>query len=501
MSPQFRVNSVHIPSCSSALCSVAAWTKSPLHPPSQISPINADKPQAELVDDPHTSRVAFVISGLRHGFRLGFNPHLVTLNSSSTNMPSAFLQPAVIDEYLQNELDKGRVAGPFVHPPWPNLHVSRFGVIPKKHQPGKWHLILDLSSPPDASVNDGIPRDSYSFHYITVGDIIDGIMWYGRGTLMAKFDVESAYRNVAINPENHFLLGMQWRGWYFVDMALPFGLRSAPSIFNSIADLLEWILVHNRKVQFLRHYLDDFHTLGAANSPQCHQNLAACLEAFADWGMPLHPDKLEGPSTRLSVLGTELDSVTLQARSPQEKFDRIIWLLVEWSAKRYCQRKDLESLIGHLHHVCKVVPQGHTFLCCMINLLSAFQRDDHPIRLNNAFHLDLNWWRGFFWSWSGLSFFLSLQWAPLPDFQVSSDAAGTSGYGATFGRAWLAGTWSSLQMPLSISYKELFPGVVAASLWGHQWSSKRVEFCSENRAVVAMLQSGTSRDRNLGGLA
>ena len=153
---------------------------------------------------------------------------------------SAFLQPAVIDEYLQNELDKGRVAGPFVHPPWPNLHVSCFGVIPKKHQPGKWHLILDLSSPPDASVNDGIPRDSYSVHYTTVDDIIDGIIRYGRGTLMVKFDVESAYRNVAIHPEDRFLLGMQWRGWHFVDMALPFGLRSVPFIFNSIADRLEW---------------------------------------------------------------------------------------------------------------------------------------------------------------------------------------------------------------------------------------------------------------------
>ena len=209
--------------------------------------------------------------------------------------------------------------------------------------------------------------------------------------------------------------------------------------------------------------------------------------------MPLHPDKLEGPSTQLSVLGIELDSVTLQARLPQEKFDCIIRLLEEWSAKRHCQRKDLESLIGHLHHVCKVVPQGRTFLRRMINLLSAFRWDDHPIRLNNAFHLDLNWWREFFRLWSGLSFFLSLQWAPFPDFQVSSDAAGASSYGAIFGRAWFAGTWSSLQMPLSIAYKELFPVVIAASLWGHQWSSKRVEFCSDNRAVVAMLQSGNSR--------
>ena len=60
---------------------------------------------------------------------------------------------------------------------------------------------------------------------------------------------------------------MQCRGKYFVDLVLPFKLRSAPFIFTSIADLVEWILVHNYGVDFLRHYLDDFFTLGPPSSP------------------------------------------------------------------------------------------------------------------------------------------------------------------------------------------------------------------------------------------
>ena len=93
-------------------------------------------------------------------------------------------------------MHKGRIAGPFPIPPLPNLHTSRFGVIPKKHQPGKWRLILDLSSPVGASVNDGIPKDVFSVQYMSVDDIIDGIMTYGRGPLMVKFDIESAYHIV-----------------------------------------------------------------------------------------------------------------------------------------------------------------------------------------------------------------------------------------------------------------------------------------------------------------
>ena len=133
----------------------------------------------------------------------------------------------------------------------------------------------------------------------------------------------------------------------------------------------------------------------------------------------------------------------------------------------------------------------------MINLLSAFWRDDHPIRLNQEFCLDLSWWCEFFLSWECLSVFLSPQWAPLPDFHVSSDAAGSLGFGAIFDREWFVGEWSAAQQPLSIAYKELFPVAIAASSWGPLWASKHVEFCSDNMSVVSVLRSGTSRDPNI----
>ena len=39
-----------------------------------------------------------------------------------------------------------------------------------------------------------------------------------------------------INPEDHGLLGIQWKGEFYTDKALPFGLRSAPKIFTAVAD-------------------------------------------------------------------------------------------------------------------------------------------------------------------------------------------------------------------------------------------------------------------------
>ena len=52
-------------------------------------------------------------------------------------------------------------------------------MIPKNNQPGKWHLILDLSSPEGQSVNDGIPKPPFTVQYVSVDAFIDGIMSLG----------------------------------------------------------------------------------------------------------------------------------------------------------------------------------------------------------------------------------------------------------------------------------------------------------------------------------
>ena len=140
-------------SSSYSLCSPAFCR---LRPVSQLTPINVDRFQHELCHHPNPDKLAYVVQGLRNGFHLGFN-YSTSLKSATGNMVSALLHPQVIDNYLQLEVQKtGRVAGPFSQPPLSVLHVSRFGVIPKRHQPGKWRLILDLSSSVGQSVNDGI---------------------------------------------------------------------------------------------------------------------------------------------------------------------------------------------------------------------------------------------------------------------------------------------------------------------------------------------------------
>ena len=361
---------------------------------SRVTPLVPDHFAWELRHHPDQQQVSYVVSGLRDGFRLGFH-NSATLKSAARNKPSAYQHAEVIDNYLANEVSLRRVAGPFPSPPMPNLHVSSFGVIPKKGQPGKWRLIVDLSSPGGSSVNDGINAEDFSLQYVRLDEIISMVNKYGPGALMAKFDVEAAYRNIPVHPLDRYLLGMKWRGQFYVDLTLPFGLRSAPYIFNSVADMVQWILLNNYHVSDLEHYLDDFISAGPPNSDQCQVNLSTALTVCEMLGLPLHPDKCEGPTNVLVVLGIELDSTHQTARLPAEKLLSLQQLLQSWARRKRCFRHELESLIGHLHHAAKVVWPGRTFIRRMINLLCCFRKRDHPIRLNGEFHLDLQWWLRF----------------------------------------------------------------------------------------------------------
>ena len=90
-----------------------------------------------------------------------------------------------------------------------------------------------------SSVNEGINPEDFTLHYITVDQVIRLVSQFGAGAPMAKFGVESAYRNVPVHPSDRYLLGIKWPNQYYIDLTLPFGLRSALFIFNAIADSVE----------------------------------------------------------------------------------------------------------------------------------------------------------------------------------------------------------------------------------------------------------------------
>ena len=458
------------------------------------SPLQIHRWEEALQDHPDAEFKSYLLRGFSGGFRIGFDEAKVSLRPAKSNMASAGEHPQVISSYLLEECEKGRVIGP-VDSTTEKLvrQVSRFGVIPKGHTPGKWRLIVDLSAPEGHSVNDGIDPGLCLLEYTSVDQAARVVSSLGRRCSLAKIDVKSAYRIIPVHPKDALLLGMRWQGGVYVDKALPFGLRSAPKIFNAVADGLAWIL-QNSGVRLVLHYLDDFLIFGPPCSDECQQALATTLRICSDLGVPVADEKVEGPVTRLTFLGIEMDTDRWELRLPREKLHRIRSLVVSWRSKKACTKRELLSLIGQLQHACRVVRAGRSFLRRMINLSSVAREPHHHIRLSVCARSDVEWWATFLPHWNGVSLMGSDIHAP-PRLVVTSDASGSWGCGAfTCSGKWFQLPWPEAWGGVHITCKELLPVVLACAVWGRGAEGGTVRCRTDNAAVVSIVNAGRSKD-------
>ena len=406
-------------------------------------------------------------------------------------MESARFHADVVDEYLQNEIELGRVAGPFPPTAVHNGHISRFGVIPKHHQTNKWRLIVDLSYPTGHSINDGISSPLCSLHYVTVDDAVSQILSLGRGCLLAKIDIKSAFRLLPVHPADRHLLLMKWDNKIFIDTCLPFGLRSAPKLFNVLADLLEWI-ARAEGVQHILHYLDDFLILGDPTSSTCQQALNTMTRICQDLGVPLAIEKVEGPSTTLPFLGIILDTTAMEARLPQDKLERMCTSISTWLKKKKATKREILSLVGLLQHATKVVHSGRPFLSRMYATAAKVRELDYYTRLNRDFRSDLHWWNTFLIGWNGLSLLRSSSVAP--QFHIQTDASGSWGCGAYFQGQWFQLPWDQAWFSANIMAKELVPIILSTAVWGPQIQGSQVHYQCDNSSVVAALSKGSAKE-------
>ena len=310
-------------------------------------------------------------------------------------------------------------------------------------------------------------------------------------------DIQNAYRNIPIHPDDRWLLGMIWEDTLYIDTALPFWLRSAPKIFTAVADAAEWI-ARQHGVRFIIHYLDDYLIIGAPNSDECREALAKLLEIFRCLGLPVAESKLEGPWMCIIFLGFELDSSIMEIRLPHGKLQELQQVIREWQERKSSTKKEMESLVGKLVFASRVVKPGKTFLRRMFQLLSGIRQSHHHVRLNTQFRSDLQWWATFLKTWNGISI-LEQQGHQISTIHFATDASGHFGCGALWDSAWFQLQWPQsyqehdLQLKeQSITFKEIVPIVLACAVWGPAWANKSVTVHCDNEGAVAVVNSGYS---------
>ena len=429
----------------------------------------------------------YIVHGLKHGFDIGFTGTFS--HTLPKNLKSAENNADLVQQAINKEISRGHTAGPFPYPPFPLTHCSPIGAAPKND--GSIRLIMDLSQPHGSSINDDISKEDFTFQYSRFDDATDMLMRAGPGSLLCKLDIKHAYRLLPVRPDQWHHLCYMWQGNYYVDLVLPFGLRSSGAIFNHFASLVKWIIIHHYHINTILNYSDDFFGVLSTDILLAQTQLKTILQAFHDLQIPLAEDKIEGPVLSLIYLGIGINSTNMTIEVPHEKMDNAMALLLGWNNRRTCTKRQLKSLIGKLQHIGKVVRPGRMFLRRLIDLSTTVQHMHHHITLNSQARADILWWLDFLPQWAAVSMIPQSLTIRSTDIKLFSDAC-KIGYGATYGNEWIQGTWTPNQLALSIDYRELFAIVAAAFTWGHLWRGQRIVFVTDNKPITKIWDKGTS---------
>ncbi len=89
-----------------------------------VTPLRYCAWESMLVDHPDRRFQEYLLQGIAGGFRIGYS-RSVPLSSARANMVSATEHPEVVSVYLQKEVDRGVLLGPFDRKTVPHAVISR----------------------------------------------------------------------------------------------------------------------------------------------------------------------------------------------------------------------------------------------------------------------------------------------------------------------------------------------------------------------------------------
>jgi hypothetical protein len=309
-----------------------------------------------------------------------------------------------------------------------------------------------------------------------------------------KVDLKDAYRHVVVERTDARLLGYFWPGLgYLYEGQLSFGGRSAPFIFNLVAEGFEWIL-RSLGVR-CDHYLDD--SFGWVNGAEQARSVTRFVSDVAGHlGLATAPHKtLSGPV--LEVLGITIDCCRAVAYIGEEKLQRIRAKISSVLQAGHTDLMGIQSLAGSLVFVTRVCTIGKAFLRRIFDQVSKCLATQLPrLRLDPDAKRELRWWSETLDDFQAIRY-LSDDPSFLPILQVWSDASGKYGIGGHLegGQDQFSERIPTKHNKKDIMFKEALAVLRCVEHWKGRMERKLVVFNVDNQALVAALNSGGCRQR------
>jgi len=428
----------------------------------------------------------------------GSNSHIL-----SNNLTSAADAPHIIDKQLAEDLRLGRVtvANDIAHD-WSQPFISSpVGLVPKSD--GGHRRIHHLSFPDNDSVNDNIPTHSATLKYTAITDVFDAVKRAGRGAVIVKRDFKDAFRMVPVAASHRWLLGFRWRDQYYSENCLPFGLRTAPFLFNLFAEAFHWIILAASppewKLQVI-HYLDDFIMVLPPNSDPL-----PLISLYDDlcWLLGLEDNtKKASQGTCIECLGIEVDTASMIARLPLSKISKGSQLVSDALEAGNLTKGETEHLTGFLSFCATVIPPGRTFLASSWHFQHTYREPKAYRPLTRDAIADLEWWKATLPLATGTRL---LDDATRDTYHLWTDASNL-GLGGFYYKGSPADTdWQQVLIPQDQAYAllrtenahintaEINAIVVALKLWAGTFTRSFVVIHADNTTAENAFGTGTTR--------
>lgn len=365
---------------------------------------------------------------LRYGWPVGYegeNPP----QSVTHNHPSGDNFKSHVSEFINTECKHGAMLGPFKEDPFaPWFRKSPIMSRPKKDSV-KRRIIIDLTFPEGAGVNNGINIHSVlgrdiSYTLPNIWDLLEHIKTIGSNSWVWVADLQRAYRQLRVDPLDTPLLGLQVDEGIFLDLCPAFGCRSSSAACQRTSNAVVYLMRQAGHMVYA--YLDDY--------AGCSKTQTEALVAYNEFqhlmdqlGLKLAPDKCYPPAKIITWLGYTVNTEVMEVSIPKKKLEEVCELCNAWLNRSKVNKRDLQSFIGKILHIVPCVRHARKFTARMLAVLRAMVNKNWTT-IKKDFKADVQWFARYATQANGVSLF-----APQVDYvlTIECDACLTGGGGNT----------------------------------------------------------------------
>jgi hypothetical protein len=349
------------------------------------------------------------------------------------NAKSAFENGEQITDTLADWVKKGFVAGPFDSPPTKKFRANPLMAVVQRT---KVRPILNLSLPTGRSFNDTVITTRIDKLKMTSAKkFAELLLAAGEGALIAKPDIQDAYKLIPNPKEQWGMYGFSWLGKFFYDTTTVFESAAAPASFDPLPETAVNLACTLSKVpkKWITRQLDDVPIVSPKGSKLTEKFYKTYKEICADLGIPLaeecpQKEKAFKPTTKGTVLGLIFNSENLSWSINKEKVNSILHILNTFLKGRTCTLSDAQILHGKLSDFAQACTFMKGFRFNLLELLKKFENDNNSKKfIPSNLKADLNIWKNFVKQAEvGFPLATTIENPPLFPVTFVTDAAGAS---------------------------------------------------------------------------